>query len=377
MCKRRNKIKGKNMKREKFIDIARGIAIILVVCGHCDNFLTWSIEDFSNLFFMPLFIFISGYLFKNRSITNIKELFEFLKKRVLPIYLYYLKYEVLFYLLNNVFFKVGFYSSEVLYGDKTLYPITSLKTAVINIVKIIFGMGREPFLVAFWFLISLIFISIGYSTINYISSKLSKKMKQTYIINVLVIFTFALGCIMRYTINIPRFSPSLTLILFYHLGNLYYINREKIKFDNTAIALTSVILLLILNNFGSIRMIKNLFTNPLYLLICSMCGIYFVIYISKVIENNTKKIPNLLAYIGKNTLPIMAWHMISFKLAMLIQIYTRSITYSDLALLNGCNNNNLWYVLYVFFGVTIPLIINIIIEKIKKEIRIYKVATKN
>ena len=49
--------------REKDIDIARGIAIILVVMGHCDNFELWSIEKFSSLFFMQLFIFLSGIFF--------------------------------------------------------------------------------------------------------------------------------------------------------------------------------------------------------------------------------------------------------------------------------------------------------------------------
>ena len=160
------------MKREKHIDIARAIAIILVVCGHCDNFNTWSIEHFSGLFFMPLFIFISGYLFKNKNIGSLKELIDVLKKRIMPLYLYYLKYELCFYLLRNMFFYLGFYSSTVQYGNKIIYPITSVKDILINVLKIIILIGREPLLGAFWFLVSLIFVVIIYSNINYISNKL-------------------------------------------------------------------------------------------------------------------------------------------------------------------------------------------------------------
>ena len=75
-------------ERILWLDIARAIAIILVVCGHC-NFTTWSIQSFSGLFFMPLFIFISGYLFKDRVIDSFSDLTAFLKRRVVPIYKYY------------------------------------------------------------------------------------------------------------------------------------------------------------------------------------------------------------------------------------------------------------------------------------------------
>lgn len=66
-------------KRMKNIDIARGIAMALVVMGHCDNFKFWSIEKFSSLFFMQLFIFLSGIFF-SENCTNLKELFATIKK---------------------------------------------------------------------------------------------------------------------------------------------------------------------------------------------------------------------------------------------------------------------------------------------------------
>ena len=68
-------------KRLKYIDIARGIAIILVVMGHCDNFEQWSIERFAALFFMQLFIFISGYFYK-ANLNSVKDLLLLIKKNV-------------------------------------------------------------------------------------------------------------------------------------------------------------------------------------------------------------------------------------------------------------------------------------------------------
>ena len=354
-----------NSKRVLWQDIARAIAIILVVCGHCDNFTTFSIQKFAGLFFMPLFIFISGYLFKDRAIESLGDLKAFLKRRVLPIYKYYLTYEIIFFLLTNVFFKIGFYSSSVKYGDKVLYPITSVPDFVIGIAKIVVLMGREPFCAAFWFFIALIFVVIGYSIIRYVASRLENRINKDITITFGVLLCFALGCIMRYTINIPRFSPSLTLILFYHLGNLTYVYRDKLNFNNIYIAVISLIGLLILYNFGSVSMNRNVFTDPLFLIITSCFGIYFVFFISKIIENKSTKITNGLVYIGQNTLPIIAFHIFCFKIPMLIQLYFGVISFDQLAILNGVSNDNLWYILYVACGIAGPLFINYIIQKSK------------
>jgi fucose 4-O-acetylase-like acetyltransferase len=353
-------------KRVLWIDVARAIAIILVVCGHCDNFTTFSIQKFAGLFFMPLFIFISGYLFKDRALESFDDLKSFLKRRVWPIYKYYLTYEILFYVLTNLFFKIGFYSSSVMYGDKIIHPIASIPEFLIGIVKIVVLMGREPFCAAFWFFIALIFVTIGYSVIVYVAGRL----KNRNLIHVGVLICFALGCIMRYTINIPRISPALTLILFYHLGNVTYTYRDRLQFNRLYLAALSLIGLLVLYNFGSLSMNKNVFPDPIFLILSSAFGIYFSFYISKVIDNKTDKLTNALAYIGQNTLPIIAFHIFCFKIVMLVQLYFGVITFDQLAILNGVNNNNLWYIAYVIVGVGVPLLINEAIEKAKSLVKL-------
>ena len=140
-------------KRIEFLDIARGIAIILMVCGHADGI--GNIEKAVNLFNMALFMFISGYLFDSKKITTLKSLNNTIIKRVKKLYIYYVFYELFYLCLKNTFFNIGFYSSNVLYGTKFIYPISSVKEFFISIIKILLGMGREPFCGAFWFIIRL------------------------------------------------------------------------------------------------------------------------------------------------------------------------------------------------------------------------------
>ena len=148
----------KEENRFQFLDISRSLAIILMVCGHCDT--SNKINYFLGIFNMSVFIFISGYLFKNRTFKDYKDLFNYIVRKVKKLYLFYLEYELLFFVFKNVFFKISFYSEQISYGGKFIQPLELNKEFIIEIFKIIGGMGREPFCGAFWFIITLIFNSI-------------------------------------------------------------------------------------------------------------------------------------------------------------------------------------------------------------------------
>ena len=329
-----------------------------MVCGHCDTFGGGYIEKLINLFHMSVFIFISGYLFKNRNFKNIKELFKYIFHKIKKLYIFYLKYELLFLIFTNVFFKIGFYSSNISYGGKTIYPIISINIFLKKVIEIILGMGREPFCGAFWFIISLIFIIFGYSCIKFVSSN-QKIINEKVFEKIAVLICFIIGCLMQKFLNIPRVAPAFTLMLIYDLGNEAYIHSKYIKFNNYVLMIVSFVLLLILNNFGKISMNSNNFSNPIFFIICSICGIYFVLTLANLIFTKTKVLSKKLQYLGLITLEVMAWHFIGFKIAMCIQIIFKQITFYDLAYLTGHNNANLWYLLYVACGLGLPILISL------------------
>ena len=161
----------------------------------------------------------------------------------------------------------------------------------------------------------------------------------------------------------------MTLILFYHLGNLYFVNRDRIRFDNGLVCMLSFLLLLILNRYGYVSMNQNMFTDPIFLIVSSFLGIYMVFYISKVLDGRLDKARDVLVYIGQNTLPIIAFHLFCFKFVMLAQLFTGYISFDQLAILNGANNNNLWYIAYVLCGVFGPLAIDWLISNSKDKIK--------
>ncbi len=77
----------------------KAIGIICVVVGHS---LTGSvIEHFVGLFHMPLFFFVSGYLFKEKYVSNLKSFFG---RRMKTLWWPTFKWIAIVVLLHNVFF---------------------------------------------------------------------------------------------------------------------------------------------------------------------------------------------------------------------------------------------------------------------------------
>lgn len=100
-------------KRIKYIDTIKGFAILLVVMGHAiawqfDNFLSllgnandyriyfWWLFIYS--FHMPLFMFVSGYLF-HRKTTGFKDEMKYLWRRIHTLVLPYISVTLLYYLI--------------------------------------------------------------------------------------------------------------------------------------------------------------------------------------------------------------------------------------------------------------------------------------
>lgn len=132
------------LQRDKTLDIAKGICIILMVIGHsgCPTYL----HDFIYMFHMPCFFFISGWLLNDRYITDLKTgLIQKAKGSYYP----FVKWTLIFLLFHNVFASMHIYENSY-----------SWQTSMERIVRAFTMTGSEQLLGGFWFLISLFWASI-------------------------------------------------------------------------------------------------------------------------------------------------------------------------------------------------------------------------
>ena len=103
-------------KRIEYLDIAKGIGILLVVLGHNDfEVISVFVQRLIYSFHMPLFFFLSGY-FLNAAIP----FFEFVKKRFNSLLKPYLFTIFLIYFTSVSFEKMGF-NTAIQRTIKSLY----------------------------------------------------------------------------------------------------------------------------------------------------------------------------------------------------------------------------------------------------------------
>lgn len=350
-------------KRLNYMDIMKGLAIIMVAMGHIGTHGGKLIY----MFHMPLFFFISGYFYKE-SYTNVP--IELLKKRSKTLYLTFIKYEIIFVLLHNLFYKINFYNSSADIPQKA-YTYANFCS---NIVHVLVFDGTELLLSPLWFLTSLFIVTILFCFISYIVNK-TLKLKEIFRA-VIIIFLVIIGRFLtKIGMHIDNslfgeeiFNVSFVALLYFYVGFLYKKHELKIKMHILIASVALVILVIGAKYSFNMDMRINYYPNFIVSIIGAISGIYFMVYLSKKMDESKFKFTSL-KYIGKNTIIIMALHLTCFKFVELLQILVYKLPLYSLGNYRIMNGEIwIWWILYVTVGIGIPISIIYIFEKIRKSI---------
>src|SRR5215213_9781223 len=125
-------------KRIEYLDIAKGIGILLVVLGHNDfEVISPFVQRMIYSFHMPLFFFLSGY-FINASLP----FWDFFKKRF------------------NALMKPYFFTIFLIYFTSVSFEKMGFNMAITRTVKSLYGSGYYLDWVQLWFLPQLFVVSL-------------------------------------------------------------------------------------------------------------------------------------------------------------------------------------------------------------------------
>lgn len=159
-------------KRTAYVDIAKGIAILSVVLLHV-NFIIpkLSFVNISGMlgwfWHVPVFFLIGGFFLKDERLAKPT---MFITRKMKSLYLLALYIYLPATLLHNIFFDLGWYSTDAVYGDKVIAE-WGMKEYALGVIKTLLCAGREPILGAMWFVYALLFALCGYSIIVFIVNK--------------------------------------------------------------------------------------------------------------------------------------------------------------------------------------------------------------
>jgi polysaccharide biosynthesis protein PslL len=288
-------------KRIEYLDIAKGIGILLVVLGHNDfEVISVFVQRLIYSFHMPLFFFLSGY-FLNTAVP----FFEFVKKRFNSLLKPYLFTIFLIYFASVSFEKMGF------------------NTAIQRTVKSLYGSGYYLDWVQLWFLPHLFVVSLY----AFLFITLVGKLRNRWITWGLLLVTLAIALPFlsafypfplsvlgkNYELFGLPFSLDLVLVtgFFFILGHEVRQASTEKTFDNGLILLATGGVVLLLNILFpyeidfNIRLYESFLVNTTE----AILGILFILALARQIERRTTRLASVLKYLGSISLIILLFHV--------------------------------------------------------------------
>jgi len=259
-----------------WIDIVKGIGIILVVLGHIKGGFS---QDLIFLVHMPLFFFISGYLFKPQD----KKKFFF--KKTVSLLLPYFTFLIILYPIE--------------------YPYSDDKNIINYILKPIYG-GQllNKGLIAYWFVTCLF---LTQQIFNLLFQKIKSKKLLSFVMFLFLVISYINSEIYPF-FRLPwNAHIVLATIPFFYTGYLF--KQKKTSINLIIILVLNVIATYITYYKIPIRYDMKVanYGIPIISFILSLASIILIILISKKIQH-INYISNTLKYIGEKSIIIMFLH---------------------------------------------------------------------
>lgn len=342
-------------KRINYIDVCKGILIILVVIGHA----TGQYNKYIYQFHMAAFFFVSGYLSKLEKDSFLDFLFKKIMNILVPTLFIFLLMRLFIETINVL----GTY--DILFPENL--PYYSFLNGVINLFL------RQRIMLwllgAAWFIFVLFYVEILHKIIFDVT-------KKKYFIRLSIsVFLYLIGHYYVHEGIQLVWNMDLILIaqIYYFMGILVknYLEKQKIHIGKvhsiifTFLAISFGLLLFKFSKFSwaAVDYPSRTFGNPLYNFMTAMNGTFFIVSVSIVISR-IKKVSNFFILFGKRTLAILSFHFLFFKVSFYI-LYLMGII--DISYLKNFIPNEEVYQ-YTFLTVSISLILCVILWEILKKI---------
>ena len=363
-------------KRDNTIDIVKGIGIILVVIGHTYGPLT----HFIYLFHMAIFFIASGYCYSFKYSESISGIVTLAKKRIKSLWLPYFVSNCAFILLNNVFLKIQFYTdnpgiltvNNIDWGQTLGHYHTAKETASKLFHAFLFNQSTQ-LTGATWFLEALFFTTMIFAVIDLSLGRVIKKSNRTkWILHLCIAAsTLLLGSMQsRFPIlSKYRLGTILITVPVFEMGILFrcLTTKKIIKNRYYIIGMVcSIVLLIVSGQYGSIELATHTYTNIFYFLVVSFLGWMLVYGLSKIISNSSKtSLKKMLMFYGRNTIPILIFHLAFFKPVTFFIIVIRGLPSYLLACFPVLTSNGVWWIVYALTDIIMCTILIVIWNKVK------------
>lgn len=330
-----------NEKKDRiaWIDIARGIAMVLVIYGHCDG--TSLFRRFIYLFHVPVFFFISGYLFSEKKSTR-----QFLSSRVRQLLIPFLLFG-----LTVIFANWG-------YAVITNNPYDGIHFIKCMLFQIRDTEARIWFIPCLFLAESMLFAGI----------KIPNTIIRAVYFCILILFGWTNVFIWK--LNLPWYPDTaaiaVSIMLLGYIAKKYGL-IEKLKPKICMLISVGVCcgVLAIDVYYGIyVDMIKNLYGNIFVFYVGMFSGVTLIISVSRLL------VSKLLIFIGKNTITFLCLNSICIRISWFIWLKVRLLVFStNVGIIDYCMITLISVILLGFASMFINRYLPIFIGRVQKKDR--------
>lgn len=282
------------MERNRTFDVLKGIAIVLVIIGHLPG-LPHFLHNFIYSFHMPLFFFVSGWFYKEKSgLAYIK---ADSRRLLLPYYITVFLFLLWWFVracfrhdyrlfLNTVI--VYLYGSEILADDgcSQYVPFTGDNSIPIGPI---------------WFILSMFCCRQLYNVI---------RMRNIVLKLILVLMlSYIAYIIANYFYQLPfGILPGICGMTFYAIG--YYVKNygDLINKYKYFLMIFGFVIFVYCNLYSSLSMVVCHYEKYPLDIIAGCFGTWFLYVFSKLICNKFSKTRKVFSWLGINSMAILFFH---------------------------------------------------------------------
>ena len=278
-------------KRVRYIDIAKGIAMICIIIGHLNS---QNIIRVVYTFHVPIFFVITGYF-----INNTRTIIDFFKVKFRTLVIPYIITCLVIIVVGtlkgwkqgNAISAFGHWCYAAVYGAGISYTTPFF----------------IPAIGALWFLLA----TFWGSCFLRLSLDFNKYVRIGFII-LLFLFGYYSRILFWFPFSIQAGACS---TIYMYMGILAKDMKNPIKETSQEIKVCVVLFAIItwiyfIKDFQSFKLVNCNIGRGIVDVFGSICACYVVILVSKIIEDKTKYIGIFFAYFGKYSLLILCIHII-------------------------------------------------------------------
>ena len=289
---------GEQKKRIEYIDLMKGICITLVVLLHCDVVFTGEYEfcnNYTKVFRMPLYFFLSGLFFK-ASIRGGGG--NFLIKKVNNL--------IIPYLFFSLFIIPIHYYHGIDIGNWIYYIYCFL----------------EPYSMPLWFLRSLFIVNILYFLLSKLTKNIYIRISSCFLISLVAWLTSPIlikneNIYIHWILFDQNFISSIFTLPYIAVADWCRsknILTYDFSFKRKCMIIIALIMLLMMFTVENFELRTAMFPeNILFFYISSFSGIFLIMMIARIFNKVF-----FLSYIGRYSLIVLGVHQVLLKAVIII-----------------------------------------------------------